>query len=148
MSTQTALWGAATIDLGTYGIAHNPLASGASYGDFVILWFAAFPGEVSTCENLSVVRRGMLLSSLFIFGTAVLCCVALISNIDLVWDAPIPTLVLANRMSSALDLVFSAVVFVGIYTSAVPLLWTGVKRLTGEGSRSYRLVTVAGGVLE
>ena len=139
MSTQTALWGAATIDLGAYGIAQiglgNPLASGASYGDCVILWFAAFPGEVSTCENLPVVRRGMLLSSLFIFGTAVLCCVALISNIDLVWDAPIPTLVLANRMSSALDLVFSTVIFVGIYTSAAPLLWTGVTCLMGEGSR-------------
>lgn len=56
----------------------------------------------------------MLLSSLFIFGVAALCCVALISNIDLVWDAPIPTLVLANGMGSALDLAFTVVFFVGI----------------------------------
>ena len=143
--------GTAAIDSGAYDIAQigggNPFASGASYGGFVILWFAAFLGELSSRENISVVRRGMLLSSLFIFGTAALCCVALISNIDLVWDAPIPTLVLANRMSPALGQVFSVVIFVGIYTSAVPLLWTGVKSVATEGSRRYRLVTVAGGVL-
>lgn len=143
--------GAAAIDSGIYEISQigggNPLASGASYGGFVILWFAAFLGELGARERLSDVRRGMLLSSLFIFGTAALCCVALISNIDLVWDAPIPTLVLANRMSPALGLVFALVIFVGIYTSAVPLLWTGVKRVATEGTRRYKLVAVAGGVL-
>lgn len=112
----------------------------------MILWFAAFLGELSAREHPSVVRRGMLLSSLFVFGTAALCCVALISNIDLVWDAPMPTLILANRMSSALALVFAAVIFVGIYTSAVPLLWTGVKRVAAEGTRRYRIATVASGV--
>ena len=143
--------GAAAIDSGAYDMAQigggSPLASGASYGGFVILWFAAFLGELGARERLSDVRRGMLLSSLFIFGTAALCCVALISNIDLVWDAPIPALVLANRMSPALGLVFAVVIFVGIYTSAVPLLWTGVKRVAAEGTRRYRLVTVVGGVL-
>ena len=113
----------------------------------MILWFAAFLGELGARKRLSDVRRGMLLSSLFIFGTAALCCAALISNIDLVWDAPIPTLVLANRMSPALGLVFAVVIFVGIYTSAVPLLWTGVKRVAAEGTRRYRVVAVAGGVL-
>ncbi len=143
--------GAAAIDSGTYDITQigggNPLASGASYGGFVILWFAAFLGELGARERLRDVRRGMLLSSLFIFGTAALCCIALISNIDLVWDAPIPTLVLANRMSPALGLVFAVVIFVGIYTSAVPLLWTGVKRVAAEGTRRYRIATVAGGVI-
>ena len=60
-----------------------------------------------------------------------LVCVALISNIDLVWDAPIPTRVLVNRMSPALGLVFSVAIFVGIYTRAAPQLWTGVKLSSG-----------------
>lgn len=55
----------------------------------------------------------------------------LISNIDLVWDAPIPTRVLVNRMSPALGLVFSVVIFVDIYTSAAPQLWRGVKLGSG-----------------
>ena len=64
----------------------------------------------------------MVLSSLFIFGTAIPCRVTLISNIDLVWDAPIPTLALANRMSSELGLVFPVAIFVGIYMSTASLL--------------------------
>lgn len=142
---------AAAINAGAYDMAQigggNPLASGASYAGFVILWFAAFLGELGAKERLSDVKRGMLLSSLFIFGTAALCCVALISNIDILWDAPIPTLVLANRMSPALGLLFAVVIFVGIYTSAVPLLWTGVKRVAAEGSRKYVAVTVAAGII-
>ena len=143
--------GASAIDSHVFAIAQigggNPLASGASYAGFVILWFAAFLGELGAREQLKDVKRGMFLSSLFIFGTAVLCCVALISNIDLVWDVPIPTLVLANRMNPAFGLLFAAVIFVGIYTSAVPLLWTGVKRIAVEGSSRYKLVVVLGGVI-
>lgn len=101
-------------------------------------WLAVFLGELGAKGCLHDMRRGMLLSSLFIFGTAVLCCVAPIFNIDLVRDAPIATLELANRMSLALGLVFTVVIFVGIYTSAVPFLWTDVK--TRRGSR-VRAVT-------
>lgn len=143
--------GANLIDSHAYEITQigggNPFASGASYGGFVILWFAAFLGELGARERLTDVKRGMLLSSVFIFCTGALCCIALISNIDLVWNTPIPTLALANRMSPVLGLVFAVVIFVGIYTSAVPLLWTGVKRIAVEGTSKYKTVTVVGGVL-
>lgn len=143
--------GANLIDSHAYEITQigggNPFAAGASYGGFVILWFAAFLGELGARERLTDVKRGMLLSSVFIFCTAALCCIALISNIDLVWNTPIPTLALANRMSPVLGLVFAVVIFVGIYTSAVPLLWTGVKRVAAEGTSKYKVVTVVGGVL-
>lgn len=59
------------------------------------------------------------------------------------WDAPIPTLVLVNRMSPALGLVFSVVIFVDIYTSAAPQLWRGVKLSSGGLTRN-RLVYIAG----
>ena len=143
--------GSSAIDSNVFDVVQigggNPLASGASYAGFVILWFAAFLGELGAREQLKDVKRGMLLSSLFIFGTAALGCVALISNIDLVWDAPIPTLVLANRMSPFLGLIFAVVIFVGIYTSAVPLLWTGVKRMAVEGTSRYKFVVILGGVI-
>lgn len=143
--------GAKLIDTHAYEITQigggNPFASGASYGGFVILWFAAFLGELGARERLADVKRGMLLSSVFIFCTAALCCIALISNIDLVWNTPIPTLALANKMSPALGLIFAVVIFVGIYTSAVPLLWTGVKRVAVEGTSKYKTATVVGGVL-
>ena len=45
----------------------NPIASGASYGGFVILWFAAFISEIGAQNKLSSVNKGMGLSTLFIF---------------------------------------------------------------------------------
>ena len=77
-------------------------------------WLVVLLGELGAMGCLHDARRGMLLSSVFIFGAAALCCVALMSNIDLVWDAPIPTLALANGMGSALGLAFTVVFFVGI----------------------------------
>ncbi len=143
--------GLAAIDGGVYEIAQigggNPFASGASYGGFVILWFAAFLAEIGAKNKLSEVHTGMLLSSLFIFGVAALCCIALISNIDILYNADIPALVLANRISPFFGLAFAIVVFVGIYTSAVPLLWTGIRRLADDGTNGYRLLTVLGGVV-
>lgn len=140
----------AAIDGNVYKIAQigdgNPLASGASCGGFAILWFAAFLAEVGARNRLSEVNKGMLLYRLFVFGVAVLCCVVLISNIDVLYNADIPALVLAKQIGLALSLAFAVIVFVGICTSAVPLLWTGVRRLAEEGVNKYRLITVFGGV--
>ena len=143
--------GAAAVDSGALPMAQigggNAFAAGASYGGFVILWFAAFLAEIGAKNKLSRVHAGMLLSSIFIFGVAALCCVALVSNADIVHDADIPALVLANRISPAVGLAFAVVVFVGIYTSAVPLLWTGVRRAAQEGTPQYKAITVAGGAI-
>ena len=125
----------------------NPFASGASYGGFVILWFAAFLAEIGAKNKLSQVNFGMLLSTLFIFGSAALCCLALIGHIDTVASSDIPALVLANQISPIIAQIFAIVICAGIYTSAVPLLWTGVRKISKEGTTKYRVVTIAGGVL-
>ena len=143
--------GVNSIDEHVYDIAQigggNPFASGASYAGFVILWFAAFLGELGSKERLHDIKWGTILSSLFIFGTAILCCLALISNIDLLWDSPIPSLVLVDKINPALGFLFAVVIFVGIYTSAVPLLWTSIRRVSNEKTNYFKFFTIAGGVL-
>lgn len=95
--------GMAAFDNGKYEIMQvgngNPFASGASYGGFVILWFAAFLGGIGGKYNPKEARTGMFLSSIAIFGVAALCCLALISNIDETWNVGVPALVLANSVS-------------------------------------------------
>lgn len=125
----------------------NPFLSGASYGGFVILWFAAFLAEIGAKNKLKHVNVGMLLSTVFIFGAAAICCVALISHIDVTAAADIPALLLANQISPILAQAFAITIFAGIYTSAVPLLWTGVRKITKEGTLKYKVVTIVGGVL-
>lgn len=125
----------------------NPFASGASYGGFVILWFAAFLAEIGAQNKLSEVNVGMGVSTLFIFGAACVCCLAIIGHIDVTASSDIPALVLAKQIHPILAQIFAIIICVGIYTSAVPLLWTGVRKVSYEGTKKYRIVTVIGGIL-
>lgn len=158
VSVVTAIMGAehyaeglAAVDSHKYEIAQvgdgNPLASGASYGGFVILWFAAFLGGIGARHNVKEVKVGMLLSSVAIFGVAAICCIALIANIDTTWNVGVPALQLAKSIHPLLAVVFAVIIFTGIYTSACPLLWTGIRKLADEGSKRYTYLTILGGVI-
>ena len=115
------------IDAGTYDIKQvgggNPFLSGASYGGFVILWFASFLAEIGARNNIKEVNKGMVASTIAIFSVSALCCMALIANISEVWNMDVPALALAASISPALALVFAVVIFCGLYTTALPLLW-------------------------
>lgn len=125
----------------------NPLLSGASYGGFVILWFAAFLAEIGSKNKIKIVNYGMLLSVLFIFGASSICCIALIGHINVTASADIPALVLAAQISPILAQIFAVIICAGIYTSAVPLLWTGVRRITSERTKKYKITTIIGGMI-
>lgn len=142
-----------SVDAGTYSNVMkqvgngNPFLSGASYGGFVILWFAAFLAEIGVKNKLKEVNIGMLLSTLFIFGAAAICCIALIGHIEVTAEADIPALILASEISPILAQVFAIVICAGIYTSAVPLLWTGVRKISNEGTNKYKTVTIGAGII-
>ena len=125
----------------------NPFASGVSYGGFVILWFAAFLGELGAKNKVKEVNIGMILSAVAIFGVAILCCISLISNIDSTWNVGIPALVLASSIHPFFAAIFAIIIFLGIYTSAVPLLWTGVRKFSIDGTIRYKILTIIGGVV-
>ena len=128
-------------------VGNSPWASGASYGGFVILWFAAFLAEIGATNKKLEANVGMILSTFFIFGATTLCCLALASHIDLVAAADIPSLILAGTMSPLFANIFAVIIFCGIYTTAVPLLWTGVGLFAKQGTKRYKIVTIVLGVL-
>lgn len=119
----------------------SPLISGISYGGFVILWFAAFLAEIGAKNRLRDVNIGMTLSSLFIFGTSAICCIALIGNISFVANTDIPALALAGMIHPFVAGVYAIIICLGIYTSAVPLLWTSVRKIASEGTLLYKFST-------
>lgn len=135
--------GFAVVDSGKYNITQvgdgNPFVSGASYGGFVILWFAAFLGEIGAKNKVREVNYGMMLSTIAIFGVAAVCCLALIGHIEETWDAGVPALVLANSIHPLLGLLYAIIIFMGIYSSACPLLWTGVNRIAQDGDKNYKV---------
>lgn len=125
----------------------NPIASGASYGGFVVLWFAAFLAEIGAKNKLNNVNWGMAMSAMFIFGTAGLCCLALIGHIEVTASADIPALILAEQISPVFAQIFAIIICAGIYTSAVPLLWTSVRKIAQEKTSKYRVMTIIGGII-
>ena len=137
------------VDSGKYHLTQvgngNPFASGASYGGFVVIWFSSFLCEIGAKNRLKEVRSGVLTSALFIFGVAILCCIALISHMDQVAHADIPALILAGLISPWFAQILAIIVFCGIYTTSVPLLWTSVGAVAEDGSRKYKVLTVIGG---
>lgn len=139
------------VDKGMYDITQigdgNPFASGASYGGFVILWFAAFLAEIGAKNDVKEVNRGMLVSTFAIFGVAAICCIALIGHIDTTWNAGVPALVLAKSIHPFLSAIYAFIIFLGIYSSACPLLWTGISRLGENDTLRYKMCAVALGLL-
>lgn len=143
--------GLQAIDSGKYEITQvgngNPFASGASYGGFVILWFAAFLSKIGANHDKKEVNKGMLLSTVAIFATAIICCIALIANVGETWNVGIPALVLAKSIHPMLAAVFTVIIFFGIYTSACPLLWTGIRVVATDGTKLYKVLIIVGGVI-
>lgn len=143
--------GFAAIEAGKYEITQvgdgNPFASGASYGGFVILWFAAFLGELGAKSSVKEVNCGMLVSTVAIFGVAAVCCLALIGNLSVTWDAGVPALVLANSIYPVFGLIYSIIIFLGIYSSACPLLWTGVSRIAQDNNKNYKVWAIVLGIV-
>jgi uncharacterized membrane protein YkvI len=59
----------------------------------------------------------------------------------------VPALQLAKSIHPLLAVAFAVIIFIGIYTSACPLLWTGVRKLADEGTKRYTYLTILGGVI-
>lgn len=89
----------------------------------------------------------MLLSALAVFGVSVICCIALISDINEIWNLDVPALALAAHISPVISFIFAVIIFGGLYTTALPLLWIGVSRIAKEGTQRYKALTVVGGIV-
>lgn len=134
----------------------NWVISGLSYAGFVLLWFASFTAALGANNKKKEIEYG-------IYGGAIAVCVAIvlimfaqIANINtagisnngiFVWNADIPNLILAERIWKPFAAIFALVVFAGIYTTAVPLLYNPCARFAKEGTSRFKLLTIALGIL-
>lgn len=64
-----------------------------------------------------------------------------------VWNADIPNLILAEYIWKPFASIFAVVVFAGIYTTAVPLLYNPCARFSKEGSNQFKILTIVLGIL-
>lgn len=120
----------------------NWALSAFSYVGISIVWLASFMTALGgSAENGWDASIGAGLGvTAFCFGMLIMD-VALMLHIDLAAGTQIPSLVLAEGISPLLAGAFTLIVTTGIYTAAVPLLWTVTSRLATDGTPKFRTIT-------
>lgn len=133
----------------------NWLVSGLSYAGFVLLWFASFTAALGAKNKKKELNYGIVGGTAAVCVAITLVSFAQIANINApmangggyVWNADIPNLILAMRIWKPFSAVFAVVVFAGIYTTAVPLLYNPAARFAREGTSKFKLLTVILGII-
>ena len=121
----------------------NWFLAALSYVGFCMLWLAAFLTAMGrTASSKKEAALGGLTGSVAFSLACLVVAVALLTNIEQVNGTEIPMLILAQSVSGLLADGFAVIVLGGIFTTAVPLLWTVVSRVSADGSSKFRIITV------
>ncbi len=83
--------------------------------------------------------QGVSLSQLH----ALVVALGLLANIAQVNGTQIPNLYLAENLSPILATGFSVIILAGIYTTAVPLLWTVASRIFDDSTMKFKMLALA-----
>lgn len=134
----------------------NWFISGVSYAGFTLLWFAAFTADLGARNKKNELYLGIILATVAVGLTMLVISFGMIANINTpqlgvegtyIWNANIPNLILAERIVPAFASVFAVVIFAGIYTTAVPLLYNPVSRFAKEGTKQFKVLSIVLGVV-
>ncbi|WP_300344185.1 hypothetical protein [Nesterenkonia sp.] len=121
----------------------NWFAAGLSYVGFCMLWLAAFVTALGkTATSQKEAAAGGLLGGTAFSLACIVVGLGLLANIERVAGTEIPMLVLARDISPALASIISVMILVGIYTTAIPLLWTVSSRFFEDRTPGFRYSTL------
>src|SRR5699024_11310661 len=110
--------------VGTQALSNWFLSGLASVG-FCLLWLAAFHSALGkTVKNRREATAGGLVGGIAFSIACMIVGIGLLANMEEVFDAEIPMLVLASSLGPWIGALISVMILAGIYTTAIPLLWT------------------------
>ena len=88
--------------------------------------------------------KGVALIGPFLFiSSMTIIVLALLGNIQSVYNAEVPILILATKVFPVYGSIFAAVIFLGIYTTVTPLMWTICRRFANEHTLRFRLLAIS-----
>lgn len=124
------------------------LPAAISYAGVVILMLTPFVGTLgkgSTTRKQAGIG-GAAGAIAFTVG-GMIAALGLLANIGRVFDMDIPLMVLAQDISPVVASLISVVILAGIYTTAVPLLWSVSSRFYKDRTTGFKIVTILTAVL-
>jgi uncharacterized membrane protein YkvI len=154
------------ISLGITGILHNPggiaegnallpelqltqastnwFMSGLSYVGFCMLLLAVFLTALGkTARSRREAASGGAVGAIVFSIACIIVGLGLLANITRVGSTEIPMLVLASDLSPLLASGISLMILAGIYTTAVPLLWTVSSRFFADETSRFKYLSLA-----
>lgn len=134
---------ALTADLDLVKPADSWYMSVFNYLGFGILWMVAFlPAYGKTLKSFKQAAYGQILGVVLFTITALIVVLAMFANMASMEGSQIPILTLATNLSPALGGIFAIIIMFGIYSSAVPLLYSPATRFVDEKTGKGKVVIV------
>lgn len=119
------------------------LLSGLLYVGLCVLGLASFLPAIGAVEkNPRNLHYASFLGPILFVGAMLLLTMALMTKIDLVQGTQIPVMALAKEVFPHFDSFFAIIIFLGIYSTATPLLWTVVARFAEDKTPKYNLLAI------
>ena len=96
-----------------------------SYVGFCMLWLAGFLASIGAKAQSSLeAKYGGLIGALMFSLAVIVVTFGLLSSIEVTAGTQIPMLYLANNVHPFFSSIFALIIIAGIYSTAVPLLWS------------------------
>jgi len=121
----------------------NWLFAAMSYVGFCMLWLAAFLTAMGkTANSQKEARIGGALGAAGFSLAVIVVSLGLMAHFQEVAGTMVPTLHLAGKIHPWLAVLFSFIIILGIYTTAVPLLWSVSSRFAKDKTHKFRILTI------
>ncbi len=101
----------------------------------------------SRAQNKKEIVWGALVGNVLFNIALALISFAMASQIEFVYDKSIPALAMADSISYGFGFVYSLILLIAIFTTAVPLQWTVASRISSEGSKWYFIAIIVLAIL-
>lgn len=101
----------------------------------------------SKAKNKTEVVTGVIFGNVLFTVGALFLVLAEGSQISVVGDISVPALAMAQALSPILGVVYAVVLALAIFTTAVPLMWSVVARVTKEKTLKFAIICVIIAVL-
>lgn len=116
--------------------------SGILYVAYNIVGMTPFLTEMGASSKSSKNTRMIgILTGLLLGITIIVMNFGMLSVLKDVYSLDVPSLYMANEISSVVGIVFSAIIMAGIYTTSVPILWSVCNTFSyDESSAKFKIV--------
>ena len=99
-------------------------------------------GVGSTSKNRGNCIKGGILGGVTFMIAAIVLNLGIMSDIENIYTQEIPTLYMAQKIGPIVGVMFSIILIAGIYTTAVPLLWSVCSSFSEEKTKSFTIIAI------